>query len=162
MAKVIFYGKPGCGGNTRQKKVLAASGHEIDDRDVFSTPWTSATLLEFLGDLPVTGWFHPNASRVKSGEISPETLSREQAMALLLGDIRLIRRPLLESGGVKVAGWNPERLSAWIGLADTVNPGPEACPGHDHDHDHHHGLEGHDGGCRNPMAHTPVEIAPAP
>ena len=34
MAKIIFYEKPGCGGNARQKALLLASGHELEVRNL--------------------------------------------------------------------------------------------------------------------------------
>ena len=34
MAKVVFYEKPGCGGNARQKRLLVQSGHELEVRDL--------------------------------------------------------------------------------------------------------------------------------
>jgi hypothetical protein len=42
MAKVIFYEKPGCANNARQKALLAASGHQLDVRNLLTEPWTEA------------------------------------------------------------------------------------------------------------------------
>jgi len=127
MATVTFFGKPGCSGNRRQMELLRASGHGVIERDLLSEPWTAAELLAFFGDLPPTGWFNRSATRVKSGEIDPDRLSAEEAMGLLLADHVLIRRPLLEVGGVRGVGWDPARIAAWIGLADGVDRGGEGC-----------------------------------
>lgn len=129
MAHVIFYAKPGCRGNARQKRVLEAAGHEVDVRDLLSEPWTAETLRRFFGGLPAADWFNRSAVRVKSGEIVPDRLSDEAAMALLLEDPALIRRPLMEVAGERRAGWEPERIAEWIGLGSDMSPGKEACLG---------------------------------
>ena len=65
MAKVVFYEKPGCGGNARQKALLRQSGHELDVRDLLSAPWTGETLRSFFGARPVAEWFNGASPRVK-------------------------------------------------------------------------------------------------
>ncbi len=74
MAKVIFYEKPGCSGNERQKALLVRAGHQLDVRDLLTHPWTEAELAAFLVDLPVEDWFDRSAPRVKSGEVRPAGL----------------------------------------------------------------------------------------
>lgn len=81
MAKVIFYEKPGCGGNARQKALLLSSGHELEVRDLLTEPWTPERLRPFFGNRPVAGWFNASAPAIKSGEIDPETLTPQQAIA---------------------------------------------------------------------------------
>ena len=58
MTKVVFYEKPGCGGNARQKALLIASGHELDVRNLLTEPWTAATLRPFFGSKPLRDWFN--------------------------------------------------------------------------------------------------------
>jgi len=127
MATVTFFGKPGCSGNKRQMELLRTSGHTVIERDLLSEPWTAAALQAYFGDQPPAAWFNRSATRVKSGEIDPDRLGAAEATALLLSDHLLIRRPLLEVDGVRAAGWDPARISAWIGLADGVDHGGEGC-----------------------------------
>lgn len=127
MARVVFYGKPTCGGNVRQRALLRASGHVVEERDLFAHPWTEADLLAFLGDLPPCQWFNRSAVRVKSGEVDPDRLAATDAVALLLLDPRLIRRPLLEIEGRRFAGWDSEALDGLIGLKPGARPVAEAC-----------------------------------
>jgi nitrogenase-associated protein len=127
MAKVIFYEKPGCGNNTKQKALLAAAGHEVEARNLLAEPWTEAALLSFFGTRPVAEWFNRAAPRVKSGEIVPEILDAEQAMWLLLNDPLLIRRPLIEAEGRKEIGFNQDAIHAWLGLTPT-GADLESCP----------------------------------
>ncbi|MQY52170.1 hypothetical protein HCX48_09800 [Rhodocyclus tenuis] len=121
MAHITFYEKSGCSGNARQKALLIAAGHEVLARDLRKEAWSRERLLAFFGTRPVAQWFNRNAPAVKSGEIVPETLTAEAAMALLLREPLLIRRPLLEVGETRQVGFDPVAIDAWIGLG-------EACP----------------------------------
>ena len=127
MANVIFYEKPGCANNTRQKALLAASGHVLEVRDILTWPWSAAELESFFGDRPVAEWFNRAAPRVKSGAVRPEEFGRDEALAAMLADPLLIRRPLMEAAGRREAGFDDGRVRAWIGLADGQPPAPEAC-----------------------------------
>ncbi|MFO1025474.1 MAG: ArsC/Spx/MgsR family protein [Acetobacteraceae bacterium] len=128
MATVTFWGKPGCAGNARQIALLRASGHTVEVRDLSAEPWTEARLRPFLSRTTVARWFNQGASKVKRGEIRPECLDEGSALALLRAEPLLIRRPLLESGGRCIAGFEPDVIAAWIGLADSPNPVTEGCP----------------------------------
>ncbi|MDO6385435.1 ArsC/Spx/MgsR family protein [Uliginosibacterium sp. 31-12] len=95
MAHIVFYEKPGCGGNAKQKAWLTAAGHTLEVRDLLHWAWTPERLLAFLAPLPVADWFNRAAPAVRDGLIQPEQLSAEQALAALLAQPLLIRRPLL-------------------------------------------------------------------
>lgn len=124
MAHLIFYEKPGCGGNARQRAALQAAGHTLDRRDLLAEPWTRDALLAFLAPLPVADWFNRAAPRVKSGEVVPGTLSAERALALLLADPLLIRRPLMHqpADDSRHVGFDTAAVAAWIGLAERPAP----------------------------------------
>jgi len=131
MATVLFYEKPGCRGNARQKEILLRAGHELEIRDLLSHPWTEQELSAFLADLPVGEWFNRMDPRVKSGEIAPERFSPEAALKLLLADPVLIRRPLLQVGTRREVGFLLAVVDGWIG-ASPLEPvacgGSEGCP----------------------------------
>ena len=82
MTHLVFFEKPGCGGNTRQRA----------------------------------------APRVKSGEVQPDTLDAEGALALLLQEPLLIRRPLMKrcDNDSCHVGFETAAVDAWIGLG--TNP----------------------------------------
>lgn len=128
MAHVIFYAKPGCISNGRQKTLLAASGHVLDIRNLLTEPWTPDSLRPFFGGRPVAAWFNPSAPRIKAGEIDPATLSEAAALALLCAEPILIRRPLMQSGKTRMAGFDPAAVEDWIGLSPTDSPVTDACP----------------------------------
>ena len=114
MTHIVFYEKPGCGGNARQKAWLEAAGHHLEVRSLLSWPWTADSLLAFLDPLPVADWFNRAAPRVKSGEVVPEALERGSALALLLAEPLLIRRPLMETASGRVVGFDPATVAAWL------------------------------------------------
>ncbi|MDR3515026.1 MAG: ArsC/Spx/MgsR family protein [Azospirillaceae bacterium] len=127
MAEIIFFEKPGCQGNARQKQLLRAAGHRIEARNLLSEPWTPATLRPFFGDRPVADWFNRNAPAVKDGTVVPERLDADAALALLIAQPLLIRRPLLQVGDRRETGFDAARIDAWIGLGQIPQQDLEQC-----------------------------------
>jgi len=127
MATVVFYEKPGCGNNTKQKALLAAAGHEVVARNLLIEAWTAKRLQEFFGTRPVAEWFNRAAPRVKSGEVVPEQLGAGAALELMLQDPLLIRRPLIEANGRKEAGFDQDLIQSWLGLTPSGSD-LENCP----------------------------------
>lgn len=128
MANITFYEKSGCSGNARQKALLEAAGHKVTARDLREVAWSRSALLDFLYALPVVEWFNRSAPAVKSRTIVPEVLDEETALGLLLKDPLLIRRPLLEVGDERMAGFDVAAINAWIGLKGVpLDDDMEAC-----------------------------------
>lgn len=117
MARVIFYERPGCVNNARQKALLWASGHEVIAHDILKTPWTAASLRPFFGDRPIREWFNQSAPQIKMGEIVPQDLDETTALELMIEDPTLIRRPIIQVGDIYQIGFNRSQVDAWIGLA---------------------------------------------
>lgn len=137
MATLIFYEKPGCGNNARQKLLLKNAGHEVIARDLLAEPWTAQRLKDFFNGLPVADWFNRAAPQVKSGEIDPAHVGADAALAMMLANPLLIRRPLIETEDWKLAGFDAAQIESRLGIA--ANP------------DAPHDLEG----CPRPHAKTP-------
>jgi nitrogenase-associated protein len=127
MAFVVFYEKPGCGGNAKQKALLRASGHEIEAKSLLSEPWTSASLRPYFGDRPVRDWFNLASPRVKSGEIAIDRMGEQEALALMLEDPLLILRPLMLVSGRRECGFDAELVDAWIGLKPDSEKVSDVC-----------------------------------
>ena len=146
MVSVTFYEKPGCKGNARQKQLLEAAGHVVTAKSLKAEPWTTTQLRAFLDPLPVADWFNRSAPAVKHGEIVPEDLSPDAALALLLANPLLIRRPLMEVGETRMVGFERDAVHQWIGLNEATLPegNLEACV---------HGPEGH-GRCGSAEDHA--------
>jgi nitrogenase-associated protein len=139
MAEVVFYGLASCTANTKQKQQLKSAGHALVDKDLAGGGWTRETLRPFFEDRPVAEWFNKRAAAIKQGAVDPETLDEAAALDAMIADVDLIRRPLIEVGEMKAAGFDPARLNALIGLAPQ---GGESCDDkHSRgqcDHGHHH------------------------
>lgn len=138
MAEVVFYEKPGCAGNARQRRLLEEAGHRLEVRDLLTAPWTHATLRPFFGDRPVAEWFNRSAPAVKSGQVDPDSLDEAAALDRMLAAPLLIRRPLMQVGEERRCGFDAAAVDAWIGLATSdvtgaplegcVRPGMAPCP----------------------------------
>jgi nitrogenase-associated protein len=115
VATVIFYQKPGCRTNARQIHALEAAGHRVIAKNLLSEPWTADRLLSFFGDTPVTTWFNPAAPGIKSGDIDPVAVDAASALARMLEDPLLIRRPLIAADGIRCAGFDREPVLSLLG-----------------------------------------------
>lgn len=120
MARIIYYTKLGCKTAAKQVDLLRQAGHHVEVRDLLAHPWQADELCSYFGNRPVDAWFNPNSPRVKSGEIDPGAYGREGALALMQVDHLLIRRPLMESGGTRLCGFDPVAVHAWVGLGTTI------------------------------------------
>lgn len=131
MATILFYQKPGCGTNARQIRALEAAGHQVIAKSLLTEPWTAERLLAFFGATPVTSWFNPAAPRIKSGELKPAEIDAADAIALMLDDPLLIRRPLIDVDGARCAGFDREPVPSLLGGERSGLEGctrPEAVP----------------------------------
>lgn len=116
MATIEFYEKPGCVNNTRQKELLRAAGHTVNEHSILEEDWTEEKLMPFFKDRKVCDWFNRAAPRVKSGEINPDQADAKTAIRLMLEEHLFIKRPLMIADGEYVCGFDPEAVDQWIGL----------------------------------------------
>lgn len=128
MSKVIFFEKPGCVNNTKQKALLDAAGHQVEAHNLLEHPWSTETLRPFFGNRPVTEWFNRAAPRVKSGEIRPETMDEAGALSAMLADPLLIRRPLIQVEGRREVGFDPDIMAQWLDIEPDRKTDLESCP----------------------------------
>lgn len=117
MATVVFYEKPGCGTNARQKRLLEAAGHSLVVKNLLTEPWTVERLRGFFDGTPVESWFNPAAPRVKGGEVNPQGLDANGALELMVREPLLIRRPLIEANDLQCAGFDREPVTSLLGDA---------------------------------------------
>ncbi|WP_340122857.1 ArsC/Spx/MgsR family protein [Methylobacter svalbardensis] len=129
MATVTFYEKPGCINNTRQKKLLVAAGHQVVALNLLTEAWQPDRLRPFFGKLSVRNWFNYSAPAIKQGKIEPENLTEQEALALMVKNPLLIRRPLMQVGDRSMAGFDQYAVDNWIGLKETKSyQDMESCP----------------------------------
>jgi nitrogenase-associated protein len=93
--KVVFYEKKGCGGNARQKELLSNAGVEFDAKDILNTAWTKESLESFFENLEGEQIFNMSALEIKNNEINIASLSKAEAITLMIQNPILIKRPLL-------------------------------------------------------------------
>lgn len=108
---VVFYEKPFCAANAKQKQILRSSGCTLIERNLLEHGLDSEALRSFMGDKKVCEWFNPAAPAIKNGEISPETLDENSAMELLMSNPIFIRRPLMVIGSEKLCGFDADKVS---------------------------------------------------
>jgi nitrogenase-associated protein len=130
MTTILFYEKPGCINNTKQKQLLQEAGYEVDARNLLTEGWSAARLEPFFSGLAVADWFNRSAPQVKDGQVIPELLTAEQAMQMLLLEPLLIRRPLIQIGEHYLVGFEADRVNQVLALAWTENEQGELerCP----------------------------------
>ncbi|MGY4157762.1 nitrogenase-associated protein [Bradyrhizobium sp. USDA 4461] len=115
MATILFYQKPGCVTNARQMLALKAAGHDLIAKDILKEPWAAEDLRSFFGDMPIAYWFNRAAPRIKLGDINPDTIDATSALAAMLADPLLIRRPLIDADGARCAGFDHEPVFSLLG-----------------------------------------------
>lgn len=107
---VIFYEKPGCVTNAKQKKSFREAGCFVIERDLLNNGFDKGILYSFLKEKPVHEWFNPNAPKVKDKEVNPAAFDKDTALELLLREPILIKRPLMIISGIKLCGFDGERV----------------------------------------------------
>ena len=129
MAEICFYEKPGCINNTKQKKLLSAAGHDVDARNLLTHAWSADELKRYFSGKSIAECFNRSNPKVKSGEISPETLNEARALEMMVAEPLLIRRPLMKIGKHFFVGFDVDKLQEIISLASVdASDDLESCP----------------------------------
>jgi len=116
MRKLLFFEKPGCITNGKQKKWLRESGIDFQARNLLVEPWTAPRLRDFFGDLPLSEWINKNAPAVSSGEFTLENLTESELIQAMIEQPLLIRRPLFELGSQRWCGFDPQTLESKLAM----------------------------------------------
>lgn len=124
---VIFYEKSGCLSNGKQKSLLKSLGHSLVVRNLLAETWTAERLRPFFGSLPVRDWFNPTAPRIKQGEVCPDALDEPTALALMIADPLLIRRPLIETEFGLGCGFEAGPMLSALGVELTPDQDLQSC-----------------------------------
>jgi len=133
MKVIIFYQKPGCSSNKKQKKILRAAGCTLIERNLMQHGMSPQELSSFFHDRPQHEWFNPNAPQIKTGHINPKNFSREEALNLLFMEPILIRRPLMVINNQRVSGFDKAKIETLLNvsleqpLLDTCSSQGETC-----------------------------------
>jgi len=117
MKVVIFYEKPGCSTNKKQKKNLKQEGCFVIERNLLQHGMSAAELRSFFDDMEVKEWFNPNAPKIKTGEIDLSTMSKESALNLFFMDPILIKRPLMIINNKRICGFDQDYIESLLGIS---------------------------------------------
>lgn len=127
MAQVVFYEKPGCINNRKQKQLLSRAGHQIDARNLLTEDWSVDTLRPYLDQQGPEFWVNRSHPDLKAKRLCLPMTDAEQLLQMLCDDPLLIRRPLLAVDGRYFQGFDAEQLHQLIDLSG-VTDNLEDCP----------------------------------
>lgn len=108
---VVFYEKPYCAANAKQKQILRDSGCTLIERNLLEHGLDRESLRRFMDGKAVKEWFNPAAPAIKNGLIHPDRLTEDQAMDLLMNDPILIKRPLMIIGTEMLCGFDSVKVA---------------------------------------------------
>ena len=107
---LLFFGKPVCINNRKQKQILHDAGVEFNEINLLEYGWTTGLLSEFFAGLPKSEWVNKAAPDIKSGAVDFERLSNQALLQAMVANPILIRRPLLAWQGKKWVGFDWQQL----------------------------------------------------
>lgn len=110
MIPVIFYEKPGCVNNNKQKKSLIDFGFKVICANLLETNFSKDQLLKFFGNKNVKACINNNAPAVKNREIDIDNLTDENILEMMIKNPILIKRPLIAVGENRFCGFDINRL----------------------------------------------------
>jgi len=117
MNVIIFYEKPGCSTNKKQKKLLRDAGNVLIERDLLNHGMSADELYSFFQHKPVEEWFNPNAPQIKRGMINTKSLSKKEAINLLFMEPILIKRPLMLIKDHRISGFEQIKIESLLNIS---------------------------------------------
>lgn len=114
MMEVIFFEKPFCAGNAKQKKLLELYNINYLTKDILTYPWTKELLESFFKNIDKQEIYNPFAPQIKNKEIEVQNLSKEELIEQMVKTPILIKRPLLIVGEHKVCGFDIEKINVLL------------------------------------------------
>lgn len=126
-----FYEKTGCSGNAKQKELLKSHNISFSVKSLLDTSWTKETLNEFFKGLEIKDIFNPFAPQIRDKEIDISKLSKDEAINLMIKNPILIKRPLLDINGVKICGFDIEKINELLNTNIDTNKKLNTCSSSD-------------------------------
>jgi nitrogenase-associated protein len=126
-----FYEKTGCSGNAKQKELLKSHNISFSVKSLLDTRWSKETLSEFFKGLEVIDIFNPFAPQIRDKEIDISKLSKDEAIELMIKNPILIKRPLLDINGVKICGFDIEKINELLNINIDTNKKLNTCSSSD-------------------------------
>ncbi len=126
-----FYEKTGCSGNAKQKELLKNHNISFSVKSLLDTKWSKETLSQFFEGLDINEIFNPFAPQIRDKEIDITKLSKEEAINLMIKNPILIKRPLLDINGVKICGFDIEKINKLLNVNIDTNKKLNTCSSSD-------------------------------
>ena len=126
-----FYEKTGCSGNAKQKELLKCHNISFSVKSLLDTKWTSESLNQFFEGLELIDIFNPFAPQIRDKEIEISKLSFDEAINLMIQNPILIKRPLLDINGVKICGFDIEKINKLLNTNIDTNKKLNTCSSSD-------------------------------
>ena len=121
MAFIQFFEKPGCINGEKQKRILIEAGNVLECVNILEHPWSRLELDPFFEDKEPSVIMNFTAPAIKKGDIVPANLHYNEAVALMIKNPILIRRPLIRVDGMSIQGFTDTRLSSYLGSWDGMD-----------------------------------------
>jgi nitrogenase-associated protein len=84
---------------------------------MLKTAWTKESLELFFENLEGEQNFNMSAPEIKNNEINIASLSKAEAITLMIQNPILIKRPLLEINQTKLCGFDIDAINALLNIA---------------------------------------------
>ena len=91
--------------------VRKLDGIEIDERDFAKAPFTADELREIFRDRDPREFLNPRSPAYKAMGLAGKSLSPDDAIALMVKESNLLKRPLVIAGKEVIAGFDRDRLA---------------------------------------------------
>ena len=88
----------------------------MNERDFFANPFTLDELKELIGARSASDFFSWRSPSFRKMGLSRDDMTEGQMLDLMVGEPRLIRRPLIQtSDGALIVGTDKKAMSALLG-----------------------------------------------
>ncbi|MCH8109976.1 MAG: hypothetical protein IIB15_07590 [Chloroflexi bacterium] len=89
---------------------LSQKGVELEERDFFQERFSEEELRALIGDHPPADFFSWNSPSFKKLGVSRDALDDDRLIELMVGEPRLIRRPLIQVGSDLIVGTDKKAM----------------------------------------------------
>ena len=87
-------------------------GAELEERDYAKTALSAAELKDLFSGRDPRDFLNPRSPAFKAMGLAGKSLTAEQAIALMVKEPNLIKRPIVVAGKEMIAGFDRDRLRA--------------------------------------------------
>lgn len=113
---LTFYHYPRCSTCIKARKHLQNNGYALNEIDVTINPPSKATLAMLVerAQKPYTAFLNTSGVQYREQEMSGKvkTLSEDEILAILSGEGRLLKRPIVTDGRRVTVGYRAEEFDA--------------------------------------------------